>query len=303
MKIKWNNDTAIMYARKCITRTEFAKKYGGGWQYVKRNSLEEAAYSHMGKKLSTREYKPKKWTLSKLKNEALKYSSRSEFEKGSLGAYDAALKRKLIDEVCSHMDNKHIEWTNDKIISISKKYKYVSDFRKNEKKAYAIARYRGIHDKVTKHMIRKRNTKNSFEDVKKEALKYTNKSEFKRKSSYYQTAMRNGWLDRVCDHMGYGISGFDTKKPAKLYYVSINNGQAYKIGITNLSVKERFRQDFKKIDIIKVWDYSIGAEARTQEQKILKRFSYAKWDGVEILKDGNSELFNHDILCLDKHTA
>ena len=53
--------------------------------------------------------------------------------------------------------------------------------------------------------------------------------------------------------------GFDPSKPGMLYYLSINHGQAYKIGITNNSVEKRYdNSDLININIIKVWEYAIG---------------------------------------------
>src|ERR1019366_7099549 len=42
------------------------------------------------------------WTLAEIQNEAKKYKTRCEFKENS-GAYQAAGKRKIINQVCSHM--------------------------------------------------------------------------------------------------------------------------------------------------------------------------------------------------------
>ena len=44
-----------------------------------------------------------KWVVETLKKEALKYNSRSSFQKGSYGAYQSARKRGILDEICDHM--------------------------------------------------------------------------------------------------------------------------------------------------------------------------------------------------------
>lgn len=93
--------------------------------------------------------------------------------------------------------------------------------------------------------------------------------------------------------------GFDKSKPAILYYLKINGGQAYKIGITNRTVNERFNNvDLKKIEIVKTWHYEIGAEAYEAEQKILNDYNKYMYLGINILQSGNTELFNSDILGL-----
>lgn len=93
------------------------------------------------------------------------------------------------------------------------------------------------------------------------------------------------------------ISGFNKNKPATLYYLSINGGLAYKIGITNRSVRARY--SLEEMDIIEVLFekyFSCGGDCYDAEQSILKEFSYAKYKGDPLLKSGNSELFDRDIL-------
>lgn len=97
-----------------------------------------------------------------------------------------------------------------------------------------------------------------------------------------------------------GKYGFDPFKPATLYYLSVDNGTYYKIGITNRSVKERFTlSDMRLINVIKTWDFVSGEDARTKETKILKRYKEFRYVGDDILSSGNSELFNVDVLGLD----
>lgn len=94
--------------------------------------------------------------------------------------------------------------------------------------------------------------------------------------------------------------GFNLNKPAILYYLSINNGQAYKIGITNRTVNERFsRSELESIKILKTWEYAIGKEAYLAEQFYLKEYFHCKYKGQNLLKSGNTELFTIDILELD----
>jgi hypothetical protein len=95
-------------------------------------------------------------------------------------------------------------------------------------------------------------------------------------------------------------SGFDPNKPAILYYLKVQGGIAYKIGITNNSVKKRFGSDISKVQILKIWKYDIGFHARARESEIIKTFEANLYRGPQILKSGNSELFDIDILFLDE---
>lgn len=93
--------------------------------------------------------------------------------------------------------------------------------------------------------------------------------------------------------------GFDPSKPAILYYLSINNGEAYKIGITNRTVRERFGSDMEYLTILKTWHYDSGSECYAKEQSILKEFRQYRYQGNPLLMAGNTELFVHDILDLE----
>lgn len=94
-------------------------------------------------------------------------------------------------------------------------------------------------------------------------------------------------------------SGFNKKLPGIVYYLSINNGEAFKIGITNRTVEKRFNNtDLQKITILKTWSFEIGIQAQEMETKILKDYKEFKYLGEPLLSIGNSELFNTNILSL-----
>ena len=86
---------------------------------------------------------------------------------------------------------------------------------------------------------------------------------------------------------------------AILYYLRVCNGTAYKIGITNRSVSERFRTDMQFIDVLETWHFEHGADAMSAERSIIKQFSTEKYVGDPLLSSGNSELFRYDVLELD----
>ncbi|MDB2405686.1 DUF723 domain-containing protein [Arcobacteraceae bacterium] len=94
-------------------------------------------------------------------------------------------------------------------------------------------------------------------------------------------------------------TGFDSTKPAILYYLKIMNGVAYKIGITNRSIVERFGTDMEYIEVLKTWYYKLGSNAQKEETRILREFKQKKYCGQNILKSGNTELFKSDVLGFD----
>jgi predicted nucleic acid-binding Zn-ribbon protein len=97
--------------------------------------------------------------------------------------------------------------------------------------------------------------------------------------------------------------GFNLGKPGLLYYVRVSNpfGEpVYKIGITNGTVRKRFRNDIAEITIIETWYFENGAEAFEMEQDVLNDYDADRWTGPDILESGNDELFTVDVLGLDK---
>ena len=115
----------------------------------------------------------------------------------------------------------------------------------------------------------------------------------------------NKWLARFSDIVYKGtncptcaVSGFKPSKPAILYYVKIHG--MYKIGVTNYTVVERFREDRDLIKIIRQWHYAKGADAYKREQDILSLFAEYRYTGPRVLGSrGDTELFTRDILELE----
>jgi len=100
-------------------------------------------------------------------------------------------------------------------------------------------------------------------------------------------------------------TGFDPTKPAHLYYVKIMEDSEiyYKIGITNKTVIERFRNEFKNKQMVVLMDkfYEKGADARYYETQVLKTFHEERVSVPGLFKHmgGNTELFKNDVLQLD----
>jgi hypothetical protein len=149
------------------------------------------------------------WDFENLQKKALMYETRSEFYKGSPGAYYSARKKGWLDEVCSHMvlQKGDLGYWNilENVREEALKYKTRNEFRKGSPSAYNSARKKGWLDEVCSHMILKKGDPGYWdilENVREEALKYKTRNEFKLGSpSAYNSSIRNGWLDEVCSHM------------------------------------------------------------------------------------------------------
>ena len=120
----------------------------------------------------------KKWFKNNIADEAKKYNRRQKFKKGSPGAYLAAIKQGILDEVCSHMGSDR--WTKLKLVKVSKEYTSLKKFRKEQKGAYLYSIKRGYRDEITKHMIREIKPHGYWNKERcwQEAKKYSNRSDF-----------------------------------------------------------------------------------------------------------------------------
>jgi len=97
--IKWNPSTLQEEALKYNSRVAFENGSPGAYKAALRYKIIDKICQHM---LSTR-MPNGYWNLTTLRIEALRFNSRGEFEDNSSGAYDAALRLGIMDDICKHM--------------------------------------------------------------------------------------------------------------------------------------------------------------------------------------------------------
>jgi len=150
------------------------------------------------------------WTLETLRVEALKYRSRSEFQKKSGSAYNAASKLKVRDLVCSHMavvKRPDGFWNFELLQAEALKFITRQEFQQMNGAAYKAAGVSGVREVICKHMVEVKKPKGFWilENLQAEALKYDNKVDFREKSNpAFLTASRKKLLDQICTHMTAG---------------------------------------------------------------------------------------------------
>ena len=96
--------------------------------------------------------------------------------------------------------------------------------------------------------------------------------------------------------------GFQLAKPAITYYIRISTpcGYLYKIGVTNLTVKQRYRAESVKFDVVAIWSFRTGVEALELETEILQKNEAYRYEGPMIFRYcRNDEIFTRDVLGLD----
>lgn len=91
--------------------------------------------------------------------------------------------------------------------------------------------------------------------------------------------------------------------PMKLYYVRVDHplGTFYKIGITGQTLAKRFKEGWKYVTPIKIWNFRKGWNALNQEQRILKHYVMYRYQGKDRIlpQNGDTELFISDVLGFD----
>ena len=96
----WTIEKCKNVASKSKTRQQFYKKYSGAYMACLRNKWLNEVCAHMLNKVKMpNNY----WTLERCSNEALKYDTKTEFQKGSGGSYRASLKNGWLVIICEHM--------------------------------------------------------------------------------------------------------------------------------------------------------------------------------------------------------
>lgn len=151
----------------------------------------------------------KKWYPENIRTEASKYDGKTKFRDGSYGAFKAAKKYGIVDEVCAHMKSRF--WTKEKLFERARKYKSLKEFMKKEKGAYIHALRNNLLEATTKHMERLQLPHGYWnkERCLEEAKKYSSRTDFMKKSgSAYNASLQNKWVDEACSHMGSPADGY-----------------------------------------------------------------------------------------------
>ena len=112
---KYSDEELIQEANKYKIKTEFSKNNPRMYRAAYRRNL--LYLCNLPENASIGRPCPWKiWVKETIAVEALKYQKRKEFQKGSSGAYDAARDLGILDEVCSHMDEKYHHFVTRKRI-------------------------------------------------------------------------------------------------------------------------------------------------------------------------------------------
>ncbi|MBR4840973.1 MAG: GIY-YIG nuclease family protein, partial [Paludibacteraceae bacterium] len=191
---KWDEFTCLVEAKKYKTARDFQKGSPGAYNAAQKNNwLYE--YVWLERKCKPNGY----WNEETCRIEALKYKSRSEFEKGCRGAYKVACKNKWLDGY-KWLEQKHKPnnyWNEETCRAESLKYKTRSEFQKACSGAYLVASKNGWIEDYD-WLEKKQNAKGYWtkERCCEEAKKYFSRGDVQNGcKAAYGVAWKNGWLD------------------------------------------------------------------------------------------------------------
>ena len=270
----WTLDTLQVEALKYKSRSEFQKFNGGAYNASVRLKLRDLICAHMVEAKKPNGY----WNLERLQAEALKYSSRQEFQQKNGAAYKAAGEIKCRDQICAHMalvKQPKGYWSLENLQAEALKYDNKVDFRKNSNPAFLTASRKNLLDQICSHMEAGKLPNGHWlnkDNCAAEALKYTNRRAFSLgNSSAYHGADSNGWLDEICAHMDFNPSSdSDAVYVWRAIGHEFNNLPVYKFGTTSARLEDRriievarfAKMDFEIVVLTKVTIHASELEAQ-----------------------------------------
>ena len=189
----WNKQTCYDESKKYVSRTAFLKGTPQAYQVARKNGWLNDYHWLVLKR------RPKEdWTQDKCKEEALKYDTKTKFQKGSPSAYDEAIKNGWINSYNWFKQNKKPSgyWKEDTCKEEALKYKTKGEFAKKCHGAYKVACSKGWLNEY--HWLEQKKKPNNFwnkNTCRREAMKYKSKGDFANGNSpAYNLARINGWL-------------------------------------------------------------------------------------------------------------
>jgi hypothetical protein len=183
MKTVWSDDLIRKVAKGFKSRTEFFKGNNAAYEAARKRGrgFLDSICTHM-------KTKKVRWSIEMLTEEAAKYLSRGDFQRGDSGnAYQFARKHGMLDLVCSHMEKKYSIWTKKSVEKEAARFSARSEFSNKSAKAYDYACRHGILDQVCAHM---RDGVNGFKSGRR-AILYQFRVVRGRKD-YYKVGISNG---------------------------------------------------------------------------------------------------------------
>lgn len=175
-----------------------------------------------------------KWDKQKITEVALRYQTRTKFQLGHGGAYAAAVRLGILDEVTSHMKVfRRTHRSESQAISIARRYRTRSELAKDHPSIIRFIHSHKISDVAFSHMVSGR-IKWDTKELQRVASKYTSMKMFKRQNKRaFAKAANKGIVDQLCSHMIDDLNSCNTLYVWRLVGCSFEGNPVYKIGVTS----------------------------------------------------------------------
>lgn len=195
-KSKYTYNICKELAEKCKNRSEFKISYPQAYKNSSKNNWLSDFNFINGKTNGIN--KKHKWTYKTCYEEAKKYHTIADFEKGNSGACKVARANGWMKDYTWFTILWQEKWNKETCYEEAKKYTTLEDFISKSGSCYATACKNKWIDEYT-WLERKRTRRGYWQDYDNcynEALKYKTITDFMRKSSgAYAASLKHGWLD------------------------------------------------------------------------------------------------------------
>jgi len=204
----WNKERVLEVIKKCKTRNEFCKKYGGAYSWAKTNGCYEEMIVLIEAKWQ------EKWTAKEAcAAEVMKWTSFKEFRKNMRQCYHSINEHGWADELFAHFLDKGKYkknrkplgyWTKEKCIERAKLYSSSKELKKADRGCHHTILDNGWEDVCFAHMKYRRHRTSCFtkEHLNAIAKKYATFPELRKgDTAAFDAMQRNGWVEELCQHM------------------------------------------------------------------------------------------------------
>jgi hypothetical protein len=146
----WTLERCIEDAKRFNKPTDWCKQSKSAWSVAQRKGWLDQCKAHMTEACKPKGY----WTLERCKADALKYSTRADWERGNKSAKSTAERNGWMEECCQHMTRmiEHGKWTLGKCMASAKSFNSKEDWRRGDLPGYAAAVYHEWFDACCEHM-------------------------------------------------------------------------------------------------------------------------------------------------------
>lgn len=282
----WSEERIMATANNYQYKEDFRKKEKTAYSIARRLGILAKVTQHMEKRHNR--FPDGYWSKERCHEEALKYSRRIDFQRGSRSAYSAAQKHGWLEDIYTHMTSNNMPkgfWTKQRCASEALKYETRTAFKLGSPGAQLSAYRNGWLDEICSHMKVKIHHY-SKEECAKEALKYQTKTEFMEKAkTYYSHAIKGGYINEICKHM----KKLGSPEKRAIYVFEFEDNYAY-IGLTlNLERREKEHRTDKKSSVYKHMQISgVQPKFKVLTEYLPKKKAAQKEDDtiLEYLKKG-----------------